>query len=260
MRGGRRASFFSPANESFDRTRAGHHLHAGEQLAKRALHRLRTDEQRLLEPTPVEDAVGEDVAAVEVGCELNLVDRDEREVEVARHRLDGADPVARLARLDLLLAGDQCDRLDADLLDDAVVDLARQQAQRQADHARAMREHPLDREMRLAGIGRPQHEGHAGRAVARMGGAGGGIMEVHRESRRAFGENRSSGLGPIVKSGRGRSSATSRRERRSFVSHRYGARGESSAFEHPRNEPGPNRYPRRNQGLFLQAVDGQRVE
>jgi hypothetical protein len=49
------------------------------------------------------------VAALEVGGELDLVDGDEGDVEVARHRLDGADPVARPARLDLLLAGDQGD-------------------------------------------------------------------------------------------------------------------------------------------------------
>jgi hypothetical protein len=37
------------------------------------------------------------------------------------------------------------DRLGADATDDLVVDLARQQPQRQPDHAGRMRQHPLDR-------------------------------------------------------------------------------------------------------------------
>ena len=40
----------------------------------------------------VEHAVGEDVAAVEVGAELDLVDRQKGHVEIARHRLDGGRP------------------------------------------------------------------------------------------------------------------------------------------------------------------------
>ena len=42
-----------------------------------------------------------------------------------------------------------------DLVGHLVVDLARQEPQRQPDHPRGMREHPLDREMGLAGIGGP---------------------------------------------------------------------------------------------------------
>ena len=104
-------------------------------------------------PRRLQHAVGEDVAALEIGRELDLVDGEEGDVEIARHRLDGGDPVARVRRDDLLLAGDQRDRVGADPLDDAVVDLARQQPQRQADHARRMAEHALDGEMGLAGIG-----------------------------------------------------------------------------------------------------------
>jgi len=40
---------------------------------------------------------------------------------------------------------------------DLVVDLSREQAERQADHARAMRQHPFDREMGLAGVGWAQN-------------------------------------------------------------------------------------------------------
>ena len=60
------------------------------------------------------------------------------------------------------------DRLGADALDELVVDLAREQPQRQADDAGRMREHALDGEMRLAGIGRPEHGGHARAARTRV--------------------------------------------------------------------------------------------
>ena len=93
-----------------------------------------------------------------------------RHIEVARHGLDGRHPEARIGRLDLLLAGDQRDVLGADPLDDLVVDLARQQPQRQPDHAGRMRQHPLDGEMGLAGIGRTEHGGDAGAAQARRRG------------------------------------------------------------------------------------------
>ena len=57
-------------------------------------------------------------------------------------------------------------QIGADLLADAAINLAREQAQRQADHARLVRHHALDREMRLAGIGGPEHGSHARAAHA----------------------------------------------------------------------------------------------
>ena len=48
--------------------------------------------QRLLAAAPVEHAVGEDVAALEIGGELDFVDGEEGDVEIARHRLDGGRP------------------------------------------------------------------------------------------------------------------------------------------------------------------------
>ena len=67
----------------------------GQKFLDRALHGGGADQQRLLAPAPVEQPVGEDMAAVEIGGELDFVDRDESKVEVARHRLDGRNPVAR---------------------------------------------------------------------------------------------------------------------------------------------------------------------
>ena len=40
--------------------------------------------------------------------------------------------------------------------DDAVIDLARQEPERQPDDAAGVTEHALDREVRLAGVGRPE--------------------------------------------------------------------------------------------------------
>ena len=58
---------------------------------------------------------------------------------------------------DLLLAGDQRDVADAFLRDHAIVVLAREQPQRETDHAARVSEHALHRQVRLAGIGRPEH-------------------------------------------------------------------------------------------------------
>ena len=135
-------------------------------------------EQRLVAAAAVEDAIGEDVAAFEIGGDLDLVDGEEGDVEIPGHRLDRRDPIARVLRLDLLLAGDERDAGLAGAVGDLVVDLAREQAQRQADHARGMREHPLDGEMGLAGVGGTKHCGDAGAGHAigsgALGGEGGG--------------------------------------------------------------------------------------
>ena len=109
-RGGRRVIFFSPAKLQLRQARPGDDVHAGEQRLDQRPHGGGADQQRLVAAAQVEQPVGEDVAAVEIGGELDLVDGDEGDVEVARHRLDGRDPVARPVRLDLLLAGDERDR------------------------------------------------------------------------------------------------------------------------------------------------------
>ena len=114
----------------------------------------RAEQQRLLTPAHMQQPVGEDVAALGIGGELHLVDGEEVDIDLARHRLDGAHAVARALRLDLLLAGDERDLVGADAGSDLVVDLARKQAQRQADQARVVAEHALDRQVRLARVGR----------------------------------------------------------------------------------------------------------
>ena len=110
----------------------------------------------------MQQAVGEHMAALRIGRELHLVDGEEVDVRLARHGLHGAHVVARPLGLDLLFAGDEGHGIRADPRDDLVVDLAGKQAQRQADEPGLVAQHALDRQVRLARVGRPEH----GRDVA----------------------------------------------------------------------------------------------
>ena len=121
-------------------------LGVGQQLADDRLQRVGAEDQSLLAASGAEHPVGEDVAALRVDAELGLVDGGEGEValEVASsrcrrrhgHAFGGAEEIARLRRDDPLLAGEQRDLLLALHRDDAVVDFAREQAERKADDAR----------------------------------------------------------------------------------------------------------------------------
>ena len=107
---------------------------------KRADHRRqarRAEDHRLLAAARVEHPVGEDMAALRIGAELALVEPDEGEVLFERHRFRGAQEPARLRRDDLLLAGDQGDLMRALHRHHPVIDLARQQPEREAHHARS---------------------------------------------------------------------------------------------------------------------------
>ena len=123
--------------------------------------RCRADQQGLLAATLVEEPVSEDMAAVQIGGELNFIDRHEIKIEVARHRLHRRDVIARPFWLDFLLPGNEGDGLGASFLDDAIEYLAREQSKRQSDRAAFMRQHALDGVMRLTGIGWPEHGGDA---------------------------------------------------------------------------------------------------
>ena len=57
----------------------------------------------------MQEPMGEDVAALRVGAELDFVDREEFDLAVERHRLDRADEILRIGGDDLLLAGDEGD-------------------------------------------------------------------------------------------------------------------------------------------------------
>jgi len=108
------------------------------------------------------------VAALGVGGELDLVYGEELDRAVEGHRFDRADEIARPLRNDLLLAGDQGDGAAAAHGTDPVVDLAREEPQRAADHAGLVTEHALDGQMGLSGIGRAEHRRDATRASMRL--------------------------------------------------------------------------------------------
>ncbi len=116
----------------------------------------------------MQQPVGEDVAALGVAAQLDLVDGQEVDGPVERHAFDRADEPLGIRRDDLLFAGDQGDGVLALQLGDAVVILAGQQAQRKADHAGAVPEHALQGEMGLAGVGRAEN-GHHPAAVMGTG-------------------------------------------------------------------------------------------
>ena len=115
--------------------------------------------------------VGEEMTALRIGRHLDFIDGHERNRTLDRHRLDGADEIAGAGRCDLLFAGDQRDLGRTLDLHDAIVILARQQAQREADHARFVAEHAFDREIGLAGIGGTEDGRQAAGGAAERHGA-----------------------------------------------------------------------------------------
>jgi hypothetical protein len=120
-------------------------------------HGLGAQNHGLLTPAHIEQAIGKDVPAVEIGCGLNLVDGNEIDRQVGGHRLDGRNPVTRGLGDDPLLAGHKRYGLGANALEDAVVDFARQKPQRQPDHTGPIGQHALDGVVGLARIGRSEH-------------------------------------------------------------------------------------------------------
>ena len=129
--------------------------------------RVRSEDQRLLAAAGAKHSVGEHVAALGIDPELGFVDRGEGEVALQfalmvgvaaghGHALGGAEEIAGLGRDDAFFAGQQRDLLLALHRDDAVVDLTREQAEREADDAGGVAAHPLDREVGLARVGRSE--------------------------------------------------------------------------------------------------------
>ena len=138
-------------------TRAGGDLGVRQKRSDHGFERLGAEDHRLLPAARMQHPVGEDVATLGIRAELRLVQSDEGEVLFHRHGFRRAEEPARVLRYDLLLAGDQRHLIGALQLHDPVVNLARQQAQREADHAGRMSAHPLDRQIGLPGIGRAEN-------------------------------------------------------------------------------------------------------
>ena len=81
----------------------------GTEAADQRRNGRRAEQHRFGDAARVQKAVGEDVAALGVGAELDFVDRQEFDLAVERHRLDRADEILRIGGDDLFLAGDQRD-------------------------------------------------------------------------------------------------------------------------------------------------------
>ncbi len=139
------------------KARAADELRLGHEPPQQRADRVGAEQHGLGQAARVQQPVGEDMAALGVAAELDLVDGEEIDRPVERHRFDGADEIGGIGRDDLLFAGDERHRALALERNDAVVVLAGQQPQREADHSGAVAEHALDGEMGLAGIGRPEN-------------------------------------------------------------------------------------------------------
>jgi hypothetical protein len=150
--------------EELRQTRPLDDCNARQQVLEDRPHGRCAEKQGFASAAQMHQPVGEDVAALQIAGELHLVDRDERRLGLARHGLDGADREASHMRRDLFLAGDQRDIVGTDLLDDTGIDLAGKQPERQPDHAGFVRDHALDRIMRLAGIGGAEDPDHTAAA------------------------------------------------------------------------------------------------
>ena len=96
LRGGRRVSFLWPGIGEASRSAAGRRIRRpGTSL--RSSGRMVSAPSSMVssQPARMEQPVGEDMAALGVGRELDLVDGEEVDRPVERHDLDGADPIAR---------------------------------------------------------------------------------------------------------------------------------------------------------------------
>ena len=131
-------------------------LEFGDEAPHQRPDRVGAEQHRLGEAARVQQPRGKDMAALGIGAQLDLVDGEEIDRPVERHQFDGAHEIGRVWRQDLFFAGDQRHRARTAQLDDPVVILARQQAQRKPDHPALVAEHALDGEMGLAGVGRPE--------------------------------------------------------------------------------------------------------
>ena len=147
------------------KARPGDDVGIGQQPGDQRADGVRAHEHGLLAAAGAQQPVGEHVAALGIGGHLDFVDPQERHLPVHRHGLHRAQGVGGVGGGDLLLAGDQRDPGRPLDFHHPVVDLARQQAQREADHAAGMAQHALDRIVRLAGVGGAQ-DGDQAAAVA----------------------------------------------------------------------------------------------
>ena len=102
------------------------------------------------------------MAAFGIGTKLDFVDSDEISPHAFGHRLDGADPILGARRHDPFFARDQRHDRRAANGNDLVIDLARQQTQRQTDHTGSVPQHTFDRVMGFTCVRRAKYGHYSG--------------------------------------------------------------------------------------------------
>ena len=158
-------------------------LEFGHEPPHQRLDRVGAEKHRFGEAARMQQPRGEDVATLRISAELDLIDSEKIDGAVERHRFHCTDKIGRVWRDDFFFAGDQRHRPGAAQFDDAIVILAGEQPQRKPDHPAFMAEHALDREMRLAGIGRPEDRDKARSGAEHGHGKGIGCVGRHGKSK-----------------------------------------------------------------------------
>jgi len=156
---GKPGHFLDAGIGELGKARPGDEAGLGQHRFNNGLHSGCAQKHGFLGAPPVQNPVGENVAALEIGAELNLVDGEERHLDIRRHGLDGCHPIARGSGDDFFLAGHQGYGVVTGPQPHPVIDFAGQKPERQADHAAAMGQHALHRQMGFAGIGGAQYGG-----------------------------------------------------------------------------------------------------
>ncbi len=126
------------------------------EAAQQRLDRIRAQEHSLVPAARMQQPCREDMSALGIAAELDLIDREKIHRAIERHRFDGAHEIGGMGRDDLLLARNEGYRPRTLQAHDAIVILAGQQTKGKADHAGGMAKHALDGEMGLAGVGGPE--------------------------------------------------------------------------------------------------------
>ena len=139
------------------------------ELAQDLAHGFGAKQQRLLCAACVQDPIGKDMAPVFVLGDLDLVNGEELDGHVHRHRLNGADPIAGAVGDDTFFASDERDGAFAFRFDHPVIDLTGEKPQRQPDHPGGMTHHSLQGVMGFAGIGRAKNGFENGHETAVSG-------------------------------------------------------------------------------------------
>ena len=154
--GGHPANFLRARIGQLGHPVAAHELRLRHKGRDGAAHRVGAEKQGFMQAPRTQQPVGEDMAAFRIGAKLDLVHGQKIDAHAFGHRFNGADPILGARRHDAFFARDQRHDRGAACADDLVIDLARQQAQRQADDPGPVPQHPFDGVMRLAGIRRPE--------------------------------------------------------------------------------------------------------